>query len=327
MGHKGLLPFINYTIHVVHNAFHKGIVALRQDVEVLACDLHAWFKRSPCKEEDFRELSDSTTIEDGSLFLRHVDTRWPTLCLVLERIVERWDDVKEYFLKYLPEKKEYTKSLPKNSRCQRIVKALKEEVTTLAGIEFLIGVAPLFSTYLLMGPLVHCLLEEMTTLIYQLVGRFIKEDEINECKTNKDLLTLNVSDAGTQMKLENIHYGTKTKKLLKKLLEGKRKETMAAMRDSYVNMETDLQKSLPLDASLLMHLKCPDPANCKKAISIVRIGKVGQLLSHVITEREVTSVQDQFKLLQVEQVPDSWFKEKEGKLKRIDIYWAKVVNI
>lgn len=124
---------------------------------------------------------------------------------VLERIVQRWGDAKEYFLKYLPEKKEYEKSLPKNSRYQRTVKALKEEVTILAEIEFLIGVAPLFIAYLQIfqweGPLVHCLLEEMTTLLYQLVGQFIKEDEINECKTNKDLQTLNVSDVGMQMKL------------------------------------------------------------------------------------------------------------------------------
>ena len=32
--------------------------------------------------------------------------------------------------------------------------------------------------------------------VYQLVETFIKEEEINEYKTNKDLLTLNVSDAG-----------------------------------------------------------------------------------------------------------------------------------
>ena len=94
----------------------------------------------------------------------------------------------------------------------------------------------------------------------------------------------------------------KTKELLEKLLEGKRKETM---RDSYVNMATDLQKPHPLDGSLLMYLKCQDPANCKKAISVARIRKLGQLLSHVITEQEVTLVQDQFTLLQVEQVPDS----------------------
>ena len=41
MGRKGLLPFINCTIHVVHNAFHKGIVSLHQDAEGLPYDLHA----------------------------------------------------------------------------------------------------------------------------------------------------------------------------------------------------------------------------------------------------------------------------------------------
>ena len=91
--------------------------------------------------------------------------------------------------------------LPAHCHCQGI----KEEVTKLAEIEFLIGVAPLFNTYLRSfqweGPLVHCLLEEMTILFYPLVGQLIKED----------LLTLNVSDAGMQMKLENIDYGTKTK--------------------------------------------------------------------------------------------------------------------
>ena len=51
------------------------------------------------------------------------------------------------------------------------------------------------------------------------------------------------------------------------------------------------------------------------------------MLPHVIAEREVTLVQEQFKLLQVEQVPDSWFKENDGKLKGIDMYWAKVFDI
>ena len=125
MGHNGLLSFISCTIHVVHNAFHKGIVALHQDVEGLAHDLHAWFKHSPCKEEDFRELSDSTTIED-SLFSYDMLTQDGWHSLVLERTVERWDDAKEYFLKYLPEKKKYNKSLLPVRCYQCIVKALKK---------------------------------------------------------------------------------------------------------------------------------------------------------------------------------------------------------
>ena len=56
---------------------------------------------------------------------------------------------------------------------------------------------------------------------------------------------------------------------------------MTAIRGSYTNMATDL------DVSLLMYLKYLDPTNHKKEISVVRIGKLAQLLSHVITEQEI----------------------------------------
>ena len=52
---------------------------------------------------------------------------------------------------------------------------------------------------------------------------------------------------------------------------------MTAIRGSYTNMTTDL------DVSLLMYLKYLDPTNHKKEISVVRIGKLAQLLSHVTT--------------------------------------------
>ena len=55
------------------------------------------------------------------------------------------------------------------------------------------------------------------------LGNLPKKRKKNEWKTNKDLLTLSVLDAGIQIKLENINYGSKTKKDLKKLWEGKRK--------------------------------------------------------------------------------------------------------
>ena len=64
---------------------------------------------------------------------------------------------------------------------------------------------------------------------------------------------------------------------------------MTTMRDSYIDMASDLQKSIPLDVSLLIYLKYLDLVNWKKEISVVRIGKLAQLLPHVITEQEVTA--------------------------------------
>lgn len=66
--YKGFLLFVNCPIHIVHNAFHKGVSSnLYQEVDGFAFDLHAWFRHSPWKEEDFRNLSSSTANESQFL--------------------------------------------------------------------------------------------------------------------------------------------------------------------------------------------------------------------------------------------------------------------
>ena len=77
-GKHGLMPLLVCNIHIIHNGFKKGIDAYGQLCEQLCFDLRAWFKQSPCKEEDYRALSDDICIEDSSLFLRHVNTCWLT---------------------------------------------------------------------------------------------------------------------------------------------------------------------------------------------------------------------------------------------------------
>ena len=91
-----------------------------QDSEQLSFDFHAWFRISPCKQEDFRNLSDDLNIDEEALFLHHVDSRWLTLALVLERVLKRWEDAKEYFLQYIPFKKEYKQTLSNNKQYQTI---------------------------------------------------------------------------------------------------------------------------------------------------------------------------------------------------------------
>ena len=129
-GFSGLLEFISCTIHTIHNAFHTGIKNLGgfgEMVEQLAFDLHAWFKHSPCKSEDFIKMADSITRENEALFIRHLNTRWLTLSPCLEVILKRWEDCSKYFLQYLPTQKEYKRYLPSNKRYLRIKQCLKDQ--------------------------------------------------------------------------------------------------------------------------------------------------------------------------------------------------------
>nr|XP_047134698.1 uncharacterized protein LOC124812301 [Hydra vulgaris] len=106
-GFNGLLPFVSCTLHTVHNAFRKAINVVGEDAEQLAFDLHNWFKNAPCKIKDFKKLSDCIFIEDETLFLRFVNTRWLTLFSSLIKVLLRWEDTKKYFLEYIPKQKEY----------------------------------------------------------------------------------------------------------------------------------------------------------------------------------------------------------------------------
>ena len=78
------------------------------------------FKKSPCKVEDFIALAESLSFKTDALFMRHVNTRWLTLTPAPELVLKRWDDCKKYFLDYVPNKKEYKATIPKNKRYQEM---------------------------------------------------------------------------------------------------------------------------------------------------------------------------------------------------------------
>ena len=59
------------------------------------------------------------------LFLRHVKSHWLTLTPVLQRILERWGDARNYFLVFLANDKKKKKDLAKNHLYSRIVKLWK----------------------------------------------------------------------------------------------------------------------------------------------------------------------------------------------------------
>lgn len=121
-------------------------------------------------------------MENESLFLRHLSTRWLTLVPSLERIKKRWDDARNYFLNYVKNKKEYARTLPKNKKFARIEEALNNEVKLMLQMSFLTSIAPLFTDFLLIfqgeGPLIHVLYHELENMVSKLLSRFLKPEVV-----------------------------------------------------------------------------------------------------------------------------------------------------
>ena len=54
----GLVDLGTCSLHTVHNAFNKGMDQYGKEVDQLCLDLHALFKYSPVRREDFKSIQD-----------------------------------------------------------------------------------------------------------------------------------------------------------------------------------------------------------------------------------------------------------------------------
>ena len=91
------------SIHIASNAFLEGIKGLKDNVNVdqFAIDLHFFFKLSSARREDYRGVSELTDVTTHYV-IKHCQTCWLSLGKVLVRIIEQYQDLKEYIRKTLP---------------------------------------------------------------------------------------------------------------------------------------------------------------------------------------------------------------------------------
>ena len=121
-----------------------------------------------------------------SLFLHHINSLWLTLLSAIERILGQLPAAQKHFLDYLPHKKGYEKTLPKNKRYIRTQNLLKNENTLKIQICFLKSIGPIFADFLTIfkqiGPLVHLLFKHLKEMLGNILCRLIKIEEIKDKK-------------------------------------------------------------------------------------------------------------------------------------------------
>ena len=154
-----------------------------------------------------------------SLFYRHVETRWLTLVPALEKVEERWNDAKKYFLEFLPTTKDFSKSTESNKRYVKIVESLRKEKFLLVQIAFVVDISGCFNSFLTVfqsaGPQIHVLYQSMKLLLITLMNRFLKTEVVSGL-TGVNLQKLDVGKKENQLEIDDIVIGAKTKRLMKR---------------------------------------------------------------------------------------------------------------
>jgi hypothetical protein len=177
---RSLVSFGTCNLHIAHNTFAKGLSVFGEDAAELASSLHRFFDGWPARKEDYESIQQKTGVKSHN-FLKHVPSRWVTLLGACERIVEQFPAIMEYFLKFVPLKREKTVKSP---LFKKIANYLRKD-TCKAEVLFVISSANIFQPFLKRfqseGPLMHVLYSSLNELVLSLVRRVSKSEGLPDC--------------------------------------------------------------------------------------------------------------------------------------------------
>ena len=191
-------------LHTVNNAFGKGLKQLKAaeiDLDQFAIDLHFFFKLSSARREDFRKISSITDVTVHYL-LKHCQTRWLSIERVLVRIIEQFENIREYFLVELPKQSGFKgkTGVGSTERYKRISTLLNNKVL-FPCMTFVVFVSQDFRKFMLplqtSAPMIHVLHSMEMKLIQNMISKFldpkyIKNEEQTQFLSVKGIKKLDV---------------------------------------------------------------------------------------------------------------------------------------
>ena len=168
------------SLHIANNAFLEGIKCLKDNIDVdqFAIDLHFFFKLSAARREDYREVSQLTDVT-SQYVIKHCQTRWLSLDKGLVRIIEQYENLKDYFLKSLPTTPAFKgkRGINQTERYQRIKNVLTSK-TALAYVSFIVHVCQDFKEFVVplqsTDPKIHVLYTKCVKLVKDVLSKFVK---------------------------------------------------------------------------------------------------------------------------------------------------------
>ena len=195
-----ILSIGTYPLHIVHNAFRTGVNALNFNINSFIIDVNFFFKLSAARRADYKQMQEFTDVI-AHFIQKHSSTRWVTLRKICVKVLEQYQNLREYFLKFLPKTSTFKSTVRDTERCKRIKEVLENE-TSVPYIAFIAFIENDFEIFLKifqsMKSRIHIVYPEMSTLLTSLKSKFTKSkllrDDSNNAKSVSNLLTLNVKD-------------------------------------------------------------------------------------------------------------------------------------
>ena len=222
-------------LHITHNGFRAGVSKLNFNIDGFAIDISFFFKLSAGRRADYIKIVELTDVV-SQFVNKHSSTRWVTLKKVCVQLLQQFENLKSYFLNFLPKTATFKNTVKETSRYKRIVEVLKNEAT-IPYLSFIAFIANDFEQFLTKfqssRPMIHVLHSEMVRLVRTLMTKFVKsrllvddkKDGQQIPKSTTDLLLINVKDPKNCKPIRMVDISTKAKDSFAASLEMTSKET------------------------------------------------------------------------------------------------------
>jgi hypothetical protein len=170
---------VKCSCHLIHLASSCAAKTLPKNLEDLCRDIYAHFHRSSKRQDVYREFQSFFDVDPHKM-LSPAQTRWLSLQACINRILEQYDALKQYFILVVNEDPTPT--------IERIHTSLQNKFT-LAYLEFLSYQLERFNDFNLLfqceRPVLHCLKPQVEMLLRSIGCDFMKRDYVKAADPKK----------------------------------------------------------------------------------------------------------------------------------------------
>ena len=269
------------------------------------------------------------------------------------RLLEQHENLKEYFLTYLPTTAGFKYNVEKTDRYKQICDHLQSELTLpyLAFVAFAHAFEVFLVKFQSMRPRIHLLYSALEHLLWTLLSKFMKSkyiyDEVDGLQVRKsanEMLSLKFNDKKV-LPLHKIDIGTKVKSCLSSTTfceelcnEGKKfcENCLACFQQSISHFKKLPFNSIIKQCSFLNPLKRNDlealSSISNLSLSICKALKdvLPDIFKVSATEEEICDhIRNEFRLLQMEEIPESFYKKNivQCPKRKQPSYWEKAFEL
>ena len=189
--------------------------ANRLGIDLLLKSLYSHLHETPARREDYTKMTGSEVFP-----LQFCGHRWLEDKIVAERAVEMWPSLTTYITEIL---KKLKSQVPTSS--STVKSAVLNKLTT-AKLGFFMSIAaamrPYLQTFQSDGPLLPFITSELETLLWTLMGKFMKRAVLEGANSAYKIAKLNVLDSATHVAPSEVDIGFAAKTTLEKVYKEKK---------------------------------------------------------------------------------------------------------